>query len=365
MIAFRRPDSIFSALVLGLCILGIIILSSASSVEAFQSLGDPNGYLKKQLLSLLIGIFFVFLIIRVDYHFFCKLSVWIFVLAFILQFIPFIPGVGSELLGAHRWINVGGLFFQPSEFLKFAMLIYLSSWLPKIRNDWQDVRKTLLPFTGILAFAGLILMLQSDLGTTIIIFLTSTIMYFSSGAPKRHLLMLLLGAVVALALMVKLEPYRTSRLTIFLNPDADTQGTGYHINQSLLAIGSGGIFGRGLGKSIQKFNYLPEASGDSIFAIAAEELGFIVVLGIVAMYVAIFIRGRQLARQTTDESGRLIIIGTISWITLQAFINIGALTALLPLTGVPLPFVSNGGTALIISLAAVGVFLNVTKQLRS
>ncbi|PIS40949.1 MAG: putative lipid II flippase FtsW [Candidatus Kerfeldbacteria bacterium CG08_land_8_20_14_0_20_43_14] len=365
MIAYRRPDSIFLALIISLCTLGVIIFSSASSAESFQTLGDPNGLLIKQIIPLLMGFIFSYFLQSLDYQKLLKWSKIILIISFVLLFLPFIPGIGKELLGASRWINIGGFFFQPSEALKTAMIIFLAAWLPGIRNNWQNLSKSFYPFVAILGLASVILMLQSDLGTTIILFIIAVVMYFAAGAPVKHLLWMFLGIIIVVLLMVKIEPYRASRLTTFLNPNQDVQGTGYHINRSLLAIGSGGLFGRGLGKSVQKFNNLPEAAGDSIFAVAAEELGFFAVLGIVALYAALFIRGRRLIAKCSDEGGRLIMIGTITWITAQAFVNIGALTALLPLTGVPLPFISNGGTALIFLLASTGIFLNVTKQLRS
>jgi cell division protein FtsW len=319
----------------------------------------------KQILPLIIGFAILYFAQMIDYRHWIKWSNILLILSILILFLPFVPGIGKELLGAKRWISIGGFFFQPSEVLKIGMIIYLAAWLPKIQNNWRDYKKTLVPFSILIAGCALMLMLQRDLGTTLIIFIIATAMYFIAGAPVKHLLWILVGIILVILLLIKFEPYRAERLTTFLNPQQDSQDSSYHINRSLLAIGSGGWFGRGLGKSIQKFNYLPEAAGDSIFAVAAEELGFIVVLGIVFLYTAIYIRGRKLAKKISDPGGRLIIMGVVIWITAQAFVNIGALTGILPLTGIPLPFISNGGSALIVSLGSIGVLLNVTKQIRS
>jgi len=363
--AFRRVDSVFLSLILALCVAGIIILSSASSVESFQALGDPNAYLLKQAIALLIGLGAMFILMGLDYRRWLRSSKLLLVASLVLLFTPFIPGVGSELLGAKRWIAVGGFFFQPAEVVKLTFILYLAAWLPKIRLDRESGKQSLLPFAGVLGFIVIALLLQPDLGTAIVIVGTSVVMYFVAGAPAKVFAWIGIALVAGVLLLIQIAPYRAARLTVFLNPEGDTQGSGYHINQSLLAIGTGGLFGRGYGHSLQKFNFLPEAAGDSIFAIAAEELGFILTVGLIGLYVAVFWRGVQLSRRAAEPAGKLLILGITVWFTLQAFVNMGALTSLLPLTGEPLPFISNGGTSLVFSLAAVGILLNVSKSLRT
>ena len=362
--AFRRADSVYLSLTFALCIVGITLLASASSVESYETLGDPNRMLVKQTLALLMGLGAMFVLMGLDYHRLQKWSKILLIISLGLLLLPLVPGIGTELLGAKRWISIGGFFFQPSEVVKLALIIYLATWLPKIRLDREEAKKSFFPFIALLGFITLALIVQPDLGTAIVIVGTAIVQYFAAGAPSKLFAWIGIGVVLGVFLLIQISPYRAARLTVFLNPEADTQGSGYHINQSLLAIGTGGLFGRGYGQSLQKFNYLPEAAGDSIFAVIAEELGFFLTVGLIGLYVALFWRGVQLARRASDPTGRLITVGITIWFTIQAFVNIGALTSLLPLTGEPLPFVSNGGTSLIFSLAAVGVLLNISKSAR-
>jgi len=364
MTTLRRPDSTLLSIVLVLCVFGIIILSSASSVASFQALGDPNGYLKKQIISMIIGLLLMVLIMQFSISWLRKLALPLLIISCILLFLPFIPGLGPELLGARRWITFGGVFFQPSELVKLGLIIFLAAWFSKQPMHDAEPKKVLFPLLGLLGGITLVLIKQPDLGTAIVILAIAVVMYFAAGAPVKHFVWIAGLFVAGLLLIIQLSPYRAARLTVFLNPDRDAQGAAYHINQSLLAIGSGGIFGRGLGHSMQKFNFLPEAEGDSIFAIAAEELGFLFSIGLIALYVGLLWRGMQLARRASDVYVKLVIAGIVSWFTIQAFINIGALTSLLPLTGEPLPFISNGGSSLIISLIAVGILLNYSRTLR-
>jgi len=204
-------------------------------------------------------------------------------------------------------------------------------------------------------------MLQPDLGTMSVIIASAIAVYFIAGARWRHLAAIGVAGITLFWILIKSAPYRMARFTVFLNPELDPQGIGYQINQALLAIGSGGLFGRGLGKSIQKYNYLPEATGDSIFAIVAEELGFIRVLALIALFVFLTIRGFIIAKRAPDVFGKLVATGITAWIAFQAFINMAAMVALVPLTGIPLPFVSYGGTALLFTLAAVGILINISK----
>ncbi len=365
MTEYRRPDSLMFALVVLLCVFGIIIFSSASSVVSFQSLGDPNALLKKQAIALVLGLLLMVVTMRLDLRILERYATPIFVLSIGLMLLPFVPGLGPEYLGANRWVSFGGFFFQPSELVKLTTVVFFARWLPTLRFDRTLPKETFLPFLGILSVIVLILVLQPDLGTAIVILAVSITLYFAVGAPAKHFGWIAGVVAIGLILLIQVAPYRAARLTVFLNPADDTQGSAYHINQSLLAIGSGGLFGRGLGHSIQKFNYLPEAEGDSIFAIAAEELGFFFSVGLVALYVAILWRGVQLARLSTDMPVKLTIAGIVTWFGVQAFINIGALTSVLPLTGEPLPFVSNGGSSLVISLIAVGVLLNYSRTIRT
>jgi cell division protein FtsW len=364
MSASRSPDSVFFALIFGLCAVGIIVLASASTVISFQKLGNPNAMLTKQVISLFIGIGVLLLLARIDYHRWQKWANFGLIISIILVLILYIPGVGTELLGARRWIALGGIFFQPSELLKLAVIIFLANYLTFSPDRERAPKRVLARIAMLIGGIGVLLIFQPDLGTAIVITGIIFAMYFAAGTPLKYVALLLIGVIAAVALAITIEPYRATRLTVFLHPESGTQEESYHINQSLLAIGSGGLFGKGYGRSIQKFNYLPEAAGDSIFAIAAEELGFFLSLGIILLYLAVFWRGMMLTKHAPDGFAKLIMVGILSWITFQAFVNIGALTALLPLTGVPLPFISNGGTSLIFTLAAVGIFLNISRSTR-
>lgn len=346
-----------------LVVFGLVMLSSASSVLGFQRFGDSNYYLKKQVISALIGLVGFFVALRIDYRYWRKWSVPMMIGTVILLLLVFIPGLGPSLLGARRWISVGPIFIQPSEIAKLTFLIYLAAWFE--RRDHLllgHIREGFVPFLITLGLVAGLVLLQPDLGTTLIIILMSVTIYFSAGGSLKYLAGL--GGIGALLLFlaVKLEPYRAQRLTVFLNPDVDPQGIGYHIRQAWLAIGSGGLFGLGLGRSQQKFNYLPEPAGDSIFAVMAEELGFLFVMLFVAAWLVLIMRGLKIARTAPDRFGQLTALGIITWLGFQAFLNIGALSGLLPLTGIPLPFMSHGGSAMIVSMTAIGVMMNISRQ---
>ncbi len=361
----RPPDTTLLILLAAIVIFGLIALSSASTVIAYQQYHDSAHLLKRQLLSVLLGVLMFSVTYAIDYRILRRFAVPLMILSIALLVAVFVPGLGQELLGAKRWINIGPLFFQPSEFVKLMFLIYLAAWLEDRSRRLADRTAGLWPFLAILGIIALLIIQQPDIGTMAIIAATALSCYFVAGAPYRDLG--LIGALGAGAfyLLVQSAPYRAQRFLVFLNPQLDPQGVGYHINQSLLAIGSGGMFGLGLGHSRQKFNYLPEAAGDSIFAVIAEELGLIVVIMLIALFVAFTIRGLTIARQAPDAFGRILAAGIAMWIGFQAFLNIGALSGLLPLTGVPLPFISFGGTSLMTSFAAVGILANISRRSRA
>jgi cell division protein FtsW len=228
----------------------------------------------------------------------------------------------------------------------------------------RDVHGGFLPFVAVLGTIMLLLILQPDIGTMFIIAVSAIIVYFVGGAPLTYVGGLIVLGILGLALLIGLAPYRAARLTTFLNPELDPQGIGYHVNQALLAIGTGGLFGLGYGHSRQKFQYLPEVAGDSIFAVIAEEMGFLAVMVLLALFLALLWRLISIAQAAPDKFGRYVAVGVAAWIVMQAFVNIGSMVALLPITGVPLPFVSYGGTSLAVSLAAIGVVLSVSRYRR-
>lgn len=361
----HRPDVGVIALVLVISIIGLIVLSSASSVLSFQRYGDSNEILKKQFFAFLVGLVFFVGFASIDYRKLKRFALPALAVALFLLFAVFLPGIGTELLGARRWIAIGGLFFQPAEFVKLTFLIYLAMWIEKRGKGVHDFTYGFLPFVFLLGLIALLLAFQPDIGTMMVIVASGVVVYFISGARWKYFLWVALAGAVLSTILVAIAPYRTARFTTFLNPELDPQGIGYHVNQALLAVGSGGLFGRGLGHSIQKFNYLPEAAGDSIFAVMAEELGFVFTASFLGLILVLVLRGLRIAREAPDAFGRLLAAGIVTWFGIQTFVNIAALTNLIPLTGIPLPFVSNGGSALVAVLAASGILVNISRHAKT
>lgn len=283
--------------------------------------------------------------------------------AVVLLIAVLIPGIGLEAGGAKRWIHLGVATFQVSEFVKLAVIIYLAWWFEKKGPMVKDFYKTFLPFIAVFGVVFLLIMQQPDLGTAMVVGVIALTLYFVSGATISQMWTILgIGGLGVLGLIYA-APYRLRRLVTFLNPGADPLGAGYHVNQALLAIGSGGLFGLGYGHSRQKFNFLPEAASDSIFAIIGEELGFIGAFSLVMIPIAIIVwRGLVIAKNAPDTFGRLLAMGITTWIGFQAALNMGAIVGVVPLTGVPLPFISLGGTSLVFMLIACGILLNISKQ---
>lgn len=347
-----------------LLIFGLIMIASAGIIYSETRFADPYYFFKRQLLyGVLPGIIALYLFSKLDYHFWKKFAVPMFFVSVIFLILVFVPGVGSRIYGASRWIQLGPFSFQPSEMTKLAVIIYLAAWLESRGTARiKDFFEGLLPFLGIMGLIGFLIMKQPDTGTFGVIILTSLAIFFVSGARLQHLFSMGGLGMLALWILIKIEPYRLDRILAFLDPAADPKGIGYQINQALLAVGSGGFFGVGLGHSRQKFNYLPEPVGDSIFAVIGEEVGMLGATVLVMLFVTLAIRGIKIAKNAPDMFGRLVATGITMWITFQAFINISANIALIPLTGIPLPFISYGGTSLVFLMAAIGILLNISKQ---
>ena len=357
----HQPDYVLLGIVAFLLLFGLVMLSSAGAVLGFQRFGDSNYFLKKQVLSVIVGAVAFFFAYRMDYHFWQKWAVPLMIGTIVLLVLVFLPGIGSYFLGARRWIQLGPALFQPSELAKLTFIFYLASWFERRVGTLHHVHESLLPFTVTVGIMAVLLLAQPDLGTALVLLAIALGLYFLAGGPWKYILGFIGAGLGFLLLVIKFAPYRAQRFTVFLNPDLDPLGIGYHINQAWIAIGSGGIFGLGLGRSRQKFNYLPEPAGDSIFAVTAEELGFLFSILFISAWVFFIIRGLRIASQAPDTFGRLVAGGIVTWLGLQAFINMAALSGLLPLTGIPLPFMSHGGSAIIVSMAAVGVLLNISR----
>jgi len=356
-------DRIFLFILFALLGIGLIMVASAGVVYGRVRFDDAYYFLKQQLFGLGVGLVLLYVFQKIHYRVWERFVLPIFILALILLVLVFIPGIGTTVYGAARWIELGPISFQPGEVMKFAIILYLAAWLSKKgQAKTSDFFEGLVPFLALLSIVGFLIIKQPDTGTLGVIFFISLAIFFASGANIMHILSLMLGGLFFLFILIKMAPYRMQRFLVFMNPDHDPMGFGYQMSQALLAIGSGGLFGVGLGQSRQKFNYLPEPVTDSIFAIIGEELGLFGTTVIVALFLALAWRGVIIALRAPDEFGRLLAVGIISWVVFQAFINISAITGLIPLTGIPLPFISFGGTSLAVLLAAMGILLNISKH---
>ncbi len=355
------PDYAFISIIGILVIFGLVMLASASSDLAKAQFGNSYFYLQHQLLyGLSIGVIGFLICSFLYYH---KLRKWAVVLlalniaAMLLVFSP----IGLQIKGAARWLDLGGFSFQPGEAIKLTFLVYLASWISKSKERRRNLIEGFFPFTILVGMAMLLLVVQPSTTTAIILFSASILTYFTAGARFSFLVAIVLLAGLALSVFIYTSPYRFERITTFLNPETDQLGSSYHINQTLIAIGAGGITGVGYGQSTTKLSYLPEPIGDSIFAVIGEEFGFIGASILIVLFLVLTWRGLAIARATGDVFGRLLVIGFISLIGIQTFVNIGAISGLIPLTGVPLPFISYGGTALAVFLIMSGIIVNVSR----
>lgn len=361
-----KPDSVFIFAFFCLIGFGLVMLSSASAVVSFQKFNSSYYYLSHQLLfGFLPGLACFFIASKIDYHYWKRFAFAFLVLSIFLLVLVFIPGISFGYGGAHRWIRFGSLIFQPSEVVKLTFLLYLATWLSaKGEKSVKDFSLGFIPFMVLVGIIALLIILQPDMGTMGVILLIAFSMYCMGGARLSHVALAGLGGLIAFFTLIKMAPYRFERFMTFLHPELDPLGVGYHINQALLAVGSGGIIGRGFGHSRQKFAYLPEVTGDSVFAIIAEELGFIFCILFIAFLVFVALRGLRIASRAPDMFGTLVAVGIISWFIFQSFINIAAMLSLVPLTGIPLPFVSYGGSSLLVLMSAMGVLVNISRQSR-
>lgn len=343
---------------------GLMMIASAGVVFGQVRFGDEYYFLKRQILyGVLPGLAACFILSCIDYRKLQKISVPFFIVSIVCLVLVFIPGVGISAYGATRWIDIGPISFQPSEMMKLALVLYLSAWLSsRGQRNVENLHEGFLPFLGILTVVGLLILKQPDAGTFGLMTLVAFAVFFSAGANMAHIFTFGVLGIAGFFVMIRSAAYRWDRFMVFLNPELDPQGKGYQINQALLAIGSGGIVGLGLGQSRQKFNYLPEPVTDSIYAIIAEELGLIGAVAVLILFVFLAYRGYSIASHAPDAFGKLLAVGITSWVFFQAFINIAAITGIIPLTGITLPFVSYGGTSFVFLLAAMGILLNISRH---
>lgn len=360
----KKPDAVFVGLLFVIVAFGFVMLTSASGPSAIQKFHDPYWYVKHQaLFGLLPGVIAFVVASRVHYRVWRTLAVPLALVSFFLLLLVFVPGIGATWGTSKSWIHVGNYSLQPVEFVKLTFLVYLAAWFERRSSqEVADFSTGLVPFLAAVGVVALLLMLQPDLGSLLVIAGVAITVYFLAGAPFFHLAGLAAAGAGLIFLAIKAAPYRAARFMTFLHPELDPQGIGYHVNQAFLAIGSGGLFGLGLGHSRQKFLYLPEAVGDSIFAVAAEELGFIVIIGFFLLLLAFLLRGIAIAKAAPDKFSAYLVSGIVAWVFVQTLFNIGSMLGLLPLTGLPLPFISYGGTALMVLLGAMGIVVNVSRH---
>ncbi|MFA5986058.1 MAG: putative lipid II flippase FtsW [Parcubacteria group bacterium] len=347
-----------------LTVFGVLMVASAGIVYADVRFGDPYFFFKRQLIGVVLGLVLLVVFSRIDYHFFRKWAHVIYLSAITLLVLILVPEFGITAYGASRWLNLGPIpSFQPSEMMKLALILYIAAWCSgKGAKVIEDFYTGLIPFLGIIGLPCVLVLMQPNVGTTSILVFIALAVFYLAGARSKHIFGVIGLGVAGIIILIIAAPYRMARFMSFINPEADPQGTGYQIQQALIAIGSGGWLGVGLGHSKQKGLYLPEPVGDSIFAIISEELGLIGALIVLIFFFLFAWRGMKIAANAPDVFGKLVAGGITVWITGQAIINIAAITSLMPLTGIPMPFISYGGTSIIFSLAAVGILLNISKQ---
>lgn len=356
-------DNFFKLYLGVLLVLGLILLSFASTPAGYAKYNDAYYLVKNQFFfGLLPGLALCVVISKMSYTVWRKLAWPLYLGALFLLLLVFMPGMGAVINDARSWIAIFGHTFQPSELAKLAVIVLLAALLADKRRDLSDWKNGLLPVLLVIAPAGILILLQPDVGTLSILAVIIFFMLYLAKVPKSYLVILALIGVVCLGGLILLKPYRLNRMTIFLHPELDPQGIGYHINQAFLAIGSGGFWGRGLGQSRQKFQYLPEAWSDSVYAVIAEENGFLISAGLVILFLLLGWRGLKIARTAPDDFGSLLVAGIMVWLLWQTFVNIGAMVGIMPLTGVPLPFVSHGGSAMLVMLVAMGIVLSVSRS---
>lgn len=360
----RPPDAVLLGSVLALCGVGLVMIYSASSVFAFERFGDSAHFLKRQLLWVVIGLVGMSITFHIHYTMWRRLTGILLLAAVGALTAVLVPGIGAVAGGAQRWILLGPLSFQPVEAAKLALVLYMAHFLANRQDGVRHFGGGILPplfFCGVMAC---LVLLQPDMGSAMILVLITFVVLFAAGARMLHLAGVALFAAPVVAWLALSEEYRRNRLLAFLDPWQDAQGIGFQSIQSLLAIGSGGLFGVGLGGSRQKFFYLPEAHTDFVFAILAEELGLAGVAVLIGLFALFAVRAFRAAARAPDRYGALLGAGVASWVVGQAVINIGVVSGILPVTGVPLPFVSFGGSSLVFLMTGVGICLNISQYAR-
>jgi cell division protein FtsW len=352
--------NLFSLTIVLICI-GIVMIYSATSIYAWEKYKDSLFFLKRHLVFLVIGAFITFLVMSIDYEELKKFAKPLLICAFVLLILVMIPGIGREVSGARRWFRFKFISFQPSEFATLAVIIYVADFVERKAEVIKQFVKGFLPPVLVSGFCALLILLQPDLGTTLSIGAVVFIMLFVAGVRVSYLLALSLSSLPFLYLLIFAVPYRKMRILAFLNPWLDPRGSGFQIIQSQIALGSGGLFGRGLGQSRQKLFYLPAAHTDFIFSIIGEELGLLGTLGVIILFIIFIQQGLKVIKHASSQFGYFLGLGLVSMISLKAIINMGVSCGILPTKGLPLPFISYGGSSLIFDMVSVGILMNIAR----
>jgi len=356
----NNPDYILMFVVFALVSIGVLMVFSASTIMARQ-LGDAFYYIKRHLFSLIVGMLACYVGYRVNYKEWSKWSFHLLMLSIFLLFLVYVPGIGMKISGARRWIDLGIYTFQPAELAKISLIMFVSTQLVNIKDNIKDFMKGIAPILIPTLFIGFLIFRQPDLGTTFVIVMTSIMLIFIAGARMKHILLLFGAGFASTLIAIYTSGYRARRMIAFLDPWKDPQNVGFHIIQSLIAVGSGGLLGLGLGGSKQKFLYLPQNYTDFIFAIFSEEMGFVGAIVIIILFFIFIARGLRIALNAPDKFSMLLSSGIMFWIALQMFVNIAVVIGLMPTTGIPLPYLSYGGSSIVITLFATGILLNISR----
>jgi cell division protein FtsW len=357
------PDLLIFTSALALLTIGLVMVFSASSPMAFHEFGDSLYYFKRQLFWALLGTVAMIVTMNIDYHLYQRFSIAIYIAAVVLLGLVLVPGVGTVAGGSRRWIVFyGPARIQPSEVAKIAMVVMLSAYLSKVGQRARTfLFGVVVPIVACLIPVGLII-LEPDLGTAVALLAVCLVVLFMGAVRIDHLLLLIPPGVAGLVWLIVTEEYRFKRYMAFIDPWSDPLDTGWHVIQSLLALGSGGLFGLGLGMSRQKYHYLPETHTDFIFSVLGEELGFLGCTLVIALFFVFAWRGMSAALKAPDRFGRLLSAGLTCMIVFQALMNIGVVTSSIPITGISLPLISSGGSSLTVTMASIGIILNVSRQ---
>ncbi|KKP88889.1 MAG: Stage V sporulation protein E [Berkelbacteria bacterium GW2011_GWA2_35_9] len=357
----RKGDFWIFILAMGLALIGLMMILSSSVVISYERFNNNYYYVTQQIYWLFLAVILFIVVSNLNYKFWQKNAFMIFMISIVLLLLVYVKGLGVHLSGAQRWLQLGPISIQPSEIVKLTFIIYISAWLDSKSKLIHNFSEGILPLALTLLFVIFLIIKQPDMGTVLVISVIAGIIFYISEASIKYIISALFIGFMIFFLLIKISPYRMERLITYLNPESDTLGSGYQINQSLLAIGSGGLWGLGFGNSKQKYLYLPQPHSDAIFAIMVEELGFVRVVGVLLLFLILILRLVKICLTVDDPFARFMITGFTAWVAFQTLVNVAAIVGLVPLTGIPLPFISAGGSSLVMLFVGLAIVNNISK----